>query len=132
MSKIYFDHSIGDVVFTASARDIDREIVKAIKIVGMKNQISYGIKYSGGGGILGSLYISSDGYKWYSNSDIFTSLEDAQKRQEKLKKQEAERGSDANQKEILDMESKLKFDQENLRRKKQGLPLLEDDDDDDD
>lgn len=131
MYKLEIDHAIGDVVFTASARDIDREIVKAIKIVGMQNRISYGIKYSGGGGLLGSLYSSSDGYKWYSSSDIFTSLEDAQKRQEKLKKQEAERDSAASQKEILDMESKLKFDQENLRRKKQGLPLLEEGDYDD-
>lgn len=76
-------YKIGDLVYTANQYDIDREVIKAIKIVGLNEAISYGIKEKGSRSLL--FWVSGDGYSWFSSNQIFASKEEAESLHNSLK-----------------------------------------------
>jgi len=97
MNEYKTKHAIGDLVYTASANGYDRDVIKAIKITSLKEDVKYGIERD----VTGTYWMfgSSDGYSWYASSEIFSDKESAVARYENLKltkeleekKEEAER-----------------------------------------
>lgn len=106
MNKIETTHKIGDLVYTASANGIDRDVIKAVKVEGLKEKVSYGIKdRNSGGGLMSFFSYGVDGYTWYKSSDIFTNKEDADNLHNSLKaKVEAE----AEQEKVKERQERLK------------------------
>lgn len=129
MGEIKTKHQIGDLVFTARADGVDKDVIKAIKIVGIQKRISYGIEK--GQSFIGSWFGDGDKYRWFAGADLFKGVEGAELRQKNLKAREDEKKQAEAKKELLDMEHKLKLDKENLRRKKMGLPTIIEDEYDD-
>lgn len=83
-------HSIGDLVYTADVYGIDRDVIKAVKILGVSEKIEYGIKSKRSGGYFSLFAWDGDGYNWYKPSQIFKSKEDAESLHQGLKaKQDA-------------------------------------------
>lgn len=126
MNRIETKYAIGDVVFTARPDEVEKEIVTAIKITGLRNRVSYSFKQRSNGFSIFGIYNDES---WYDQTDLFDNLKDAEARQAKLKARQTEKEKAEEAKELIDMERQLEVDKENLRRKKAGLPLLEDYDD---
>ena len=85
MTEYKTKHAIGDLVYTANAYDVDRDVIKAIKIVGLKGAIKYGFKEGKSSSIFSYMWGSSDGYKWFESSEIFGDKESATSLHESLK-----------------------------------------------
>ena len=77
-------HSIGDLVYLATSYEVDREVIKAVKITGLKNKIAYGFATKGPSNYLLAVWSSSD-YNWVAQKDVFTDKDLAMKHHEKLK-----------------------------------------------
>jgi len=129
-NQIETKYAIGDLVYLASERSVDREVIKAIKVVGLKKAISYGTK-APARDWFSVLYGQGDGYNWYKATDIFDTQEEAEKRQADLQAKAEAKAEQDRLKEIAEMEDQLARDKENLRRKKLGLEPLEEDEQDD-
>lgn len=124
MSKEYkTKYAIGDLVYTANDRQVDRDVIKAIKITTLKETIEYGIKRETRGLLIMSYWYNSDEYNWYKTSEIFSDKESAIARHENLKaKKEAE--------EALEKERELTEKKNRLKRELYNLENgLEDEDD---
>ena len=127
MSKYETKYAIGELVYTADRYDVDRDVIKAIKIVGVKEDIEYGIKSKRGGGYdLFSLWGGGDGYNWYETSQLFPDKESAKAHHENLKtKYEAEEAA----KKAKDV-AKRKLELKNkLKRLEKGLSEYDSDED---
>lgn len=123
MSKEYkTKYAIGDLVYTANVYQVDRDVIKAVKITTLKETIEYGIKRPQTDRLLG-LWLNDDGYSWYKTSEIFSDKESAIARHENLKaKKEAEEAIEK-ERELTEKKNRLKRELYNLEHG------LEDEDD---
>lgn len=87
MNNYETKYAIGDLVYIANKYDVDREVIKAIKIVGLNGKISYGIESKRSADFWG-LWGCSDRYTWYKSSEVFLDKESAVALHENLKAKE--------------------------------------------
>lgn len=125
VKELKHEFNTGDLVYTATAQEVDRDVIKAIKFKGLKNKVSYAFKESGSPGMF-SFYWGNSDYRWLSANDVFATEEEAEKAQKQLqRKADADKEAER-MKEIAEMEDDVKRRKENLRRKKLGLEELDD------
>lgn len=75
-------HAIGDLVYVANEYEVDREVIKAVKIEGTKETIKYGIKRPKRSDWF---FYNNDDYNWYTTGEIFEKKESAVAHRENLK-----------------------------------------------
>jgi hypothetical protein len=80
--NIITDYTIGDVVFTGNEYGVDKKIIKAIKVIGLKHTVNYGFD---AGRSMFSYFYADDSYSWRRASEVFSNEEKATKHHEKLK-----------------------------------------------
>ena len=91
--EIKSTHAIGDLVYLATAREVDREVIKAIKVVGLKQEVQYGFERKSD--VYCLMFTSSDAHYWLKPSEIFVEREDAVAHHDRLRaKKEAEEAKD--------------------------------------
>lgn len=124
MHKIETVYKIGDLVYTASEYDVDRDVIKAIKIVGLKEEVRYGIKAKDSG--IWALWGSGDGYNWYEPGQIFKHKEEADAVHAALKAKKEAKEAQEKAKEKAQRLAKLKREQEVLERGEEYDPYEDD------
>lgn len=94
MAEYTTKHAIGDLVYLADKNGIDRDVIKSIKITGVKEEKRYGFKTNNPSGLY-SFWSSWDDHKWYKTSELFLDKESALAHHENLKvKYEAEQAKE--------------------------------------
>ena len=114
MNKIETIFKIGDLVYTVNRYDVDRDVIKAIKVEGVQEDISYGIESKRDGYM--ELFFRGDGYNWYGAGEVFSNKEEAVSVHKAIKaKAEAKEARDKAKRDKKRLEE-LKREQEALER----------------
>lgn len=104
-------YKIGDLVYTANQHGYDKDIIKAVKIEGLSEDVYYGI--DGEDELL--FMFRGDCYDWYSASELFDDKESARAHHElEVKRVEVEKA-----------EEKLQCRKERIALLKEELEELE-------
>lgn len=115
MNTIKTTHKIGDLVYTADKYDVDRDVIKAIKVEGVKEKVSYGIESKHRTHMYSLFFSRDDGYNWFSSTEIFSTKEEAENLHNSLKAKD----------EAKQERQRLKKRQERLKRLKEEQAALE-------
>lgn len=108
--QLKLDFDIDDVVYTASAYGVERQIIEQIKISDRKHKVEYGFKSEGNNlGLLSALW--SNNVNWYDSANVFADLGNAQKAHERLvalkKKEDARKEKERREDEVEKLKAQL-------------------------
>jgi hypothetical protein len=103
-------YAIGDAVYTASEYRVDRGIIKAIRITGLRNKVEYGFETTG----YMSFMIHGDGFSWWSEKDLFDNVKDAEKRHSLLEADRAAKEAKEKADELIKRKARLRAELEQL------------------
>lgn len=127
MNSIETKYKIGDLVYTANVDGYDRDVIKAIKVTGLKQTIEYGIKSKNSGGYFDMMFGRNDGYNWYSSKEVFESKEEAENLHNSLKAKDEAKAAEKKAHDRKKRLDDLKREQEALEKGEDFEPDYDDD-----